>query len=143
MRIGCKNDLRIVIVNNDIGFLGGTVLGDDLHMRLMAGTIVGAVVAVTHGECRPIGVEKVIWQAVIIVGIGLLVGCAKLWLYWPIVRANNDVFMLRVQFAYIVVVVAVGIRIGVAVAIVASTAVANIGGIIVIYKYIAIGRGLR
>lgn len=73
-------------------------------MRLMARAIVGAVV-VTHGECRPIGIEKVIWQAVAIVDVWFLIGCAKLWLYGPIVSANNDVFMLRVQFAHVIAVV--------------------------------------
>lgn len=138
MRIGCKNDLWIVIIYNDIGLLCCSILCNDLHVRLMAGPIVVVVTV----ECCPVGIEKVIWQAVAVVNIGLLIGCAKLWLYGTIIGAHNDVFMLCVQFSHIIVVavlVLVVVSIRIAVAIVTATAVANVGGIKVIYKNISIG----
>lgn len=50
--IGGHHDVGIVVVDNDVGFLGGSVLGDDFHMSLVNGSIVA------HENGRPIVVVE-------------------------------------------------------------------------------------
>jgi len=146
VRIGGEYDLRIVVIHNDIWLLGGPILRDDLHMGLVAGSVVGIVV-VSQKERRPVGIEEVTGQvAGAIVIRWFLVGRSKFRFDGSVVRAHNDVLVFRVQLPHIItiiiiVVVIIIIIIAVAVA-VAATSLADIGGIVVIYKYVAIRRGL-